>query len=104
MRKETLFQTRLPFRSASDTSELGSSSVCVHRTALPSLPCPPKGRAKHFRAEQWVGLSSPLGSKRMKRDFYDWYLNASLDGADVRAFIAATVQMPSYRREGKYML
>jgi len=40
----------------------------------------------------------------MKRDFYDWYLNASLDGADVRAFIAATVQMPSYRREGKYML
>lgn len=38
----------------------------------------------------------------MKRDFDDWYLNASLDGADVGAFIAATVQMPSYRREGKY--
>lgn len=63
----------------------------------------------HPKAEQsisglssGVGLLSPLGSRRMKRDFDDWYLNASLDGADVRAFIAATVQMPSYRREGKY--
>lgn len=64
----------------------------------------PKAEQSMSGLSSGVGLSSPLGSKRMKRDFYNWYLNASLDGADVRAFIAATVQMPSYRREGKYMV
>lgn len=71
MRKETLFQTRLPFRSASDTSELRSSNVCIHkdRTALPSLLCPPKGRAKHFMAEQWNGVVKPFGIQKDEKGF-----------------------------------
>lgn len=37
--------------------------------ALPSLPCPPEGRAKHFRAEQWVGLSSPFRIQKDEKGF-----------------------------------
>lgn len=43
--------------------------VSCDKVALPSLLCPPKGRAKHFRTEQWGWVVKPFGIQKDEKGF-----------------------------------